>query len=350
MKKFLVCLLAVCMLAFGAVAFTACDEKTAEEGVTLVNISDPANEITPSADFDYMVAAEPAVSAKVKATADNADGMRLEVVGDLQALYGEDGYPQAVLVAKKSLIEAEPAFIASFTAAVQASCEWGNNDSVDIAAVVDAVSSHLPSGTTPTFSEKNLTASVIENCAISYVSAQDSKADVTAFLAELSGVGDQTFSASDAFYYSGSTEAGSVTDAALDVDVYMPDGAPALSMAQLLNDENEFGCDLSYNVVPATTIQTYVTGEDPQAEICVLPVNAAAKLLGSGENYQMLATLTHGNIYILSAKHTDTQITADNLATLLEGKRVGCIQLSNVVGLTLQSVLKANGIEYTVGE
>lgn len=350
MKKFLVCLLAVCMLAFGAVAFSACDEKTAEEGVTLVNISDPANEITPAADFDYMVAAEPAVSAKVKATANNAEGSRLQVVGDLQELYGEGGYPQAVLVAKTSLIEAESGFIATFMNAVKESTQWVNDDQVNIQTVVEAVSSHLPDGTTPSFSTKNLTAQVIANCAIRYVSAAESKQDVQAFLAELSDVGEKTFSAADAFFYTDEVTASGLTDASREIDVYMPDGAPALSMAQLLNDENEFGCDLSYNVVPATTIQTYVTGEDPQAEICVLPVNAAAKLLGSGENYQMLATLTHGNIYILSAKHTDTQITADNLATLLEGKRVGCIQLSNVVGLTLQSVLKANGIEYTVGE
>lgn len=349
MKKFLVCLLAVCMLAFGAFAFTACDEEAAEEGVvTLVNISNPAGEISPVADFDYMVAAEPAVSAKVKGSAGNPDGSRLEIVGDLQELYGEDGYPQAVLVAKKSLIEAEPAFIAAFTAAAQASCEWVNQSDVDISAVVSAVQSHLPDDATPTFSANNLTADVIANCAIEYVSAANSKEDVTAFLEELSAVGEQTYSVADSFFYTGTATAGNVTDTSLAIDVFMPDGAPALSMAQLLSNESAFGSEnFSYNVVAATSIQAYVTGNDPQAEIAVIPVNAAAQLLGTGSEYQMLATLTHGNIYILSAKHTDTQLTAENLS-LLEGTRVGCIQLSNVVGLTLRSVLRANGIEYTV--
>ena len=86
---------------------------------------------------------------------------------------------------------------------------------------------------------------------------------------------------------------------AVDADVYAPDGAPALALAQLMKEEMQFSGSVRYHVVAATTIQTYVTGEDPQAELCVIPVNAAAQLLGSGEKYVMLGTVTHGNIYIL---------------------------------------------------
>ena len=63
------------------------------------------------------------------------------------------------------------------------------------------------------------------------------------------------------------------------IDVYMPDGAPALSMAQLMSEENDFDANVQYHVVNANTIQTYVTGENPDAELCVLPVNAAAQAL-----------------------------------------------------------------------
>lgn len=170
------------------------------EVVNLFNISDPANEITPAANFDYMVAAEPAVSAKVKATAGNTAGAQLIVVGDLQELYGQGGYPQAVLVAKKSFIEAEPAFIAAFTAAVAESCEWVNAADVDIASVVAAVSSHLAEDATPSFNANNLTAEVIGNCAIEYVSAADSREEVTAFLAKLGNVG-ANLSVEDDFFY-----------------------------------------------------------------------------------------------------------------------------------------------------
>ena len=65
------------------------------------------------------------------------------------------------------------------------------------------------------------------------------------------------------------------------IDVYAPDGAPALALAQLMGEEMQFGSNkpVNYNVVNANTVQTYVTGENPQAELCVLPVNAAAMAL-----------------------------------------------------------------------
>ena len=68
------------------------------------------------------------------------------------------------------------------------------------------------------------------------------------------------------------------------VQVYMPDGAPALALAKLMN---EGGTDAEYHVVDSSTIQVYVTGDAPAADVCVLPVNLASKLLGTGEEYQM---------------------------------------------------------------
>ncbi len=134
-----------------------------------------------------------------------------------------------------------------------------------------------------------------------------------------------------------------------EADVYAPDGAPALALARLMGEEMQFGGKVSYHVVNANAIQTYVTGEAPQAELCVLPVNAAAKALGSGETYQMLGTVTHGNIFILSNTQK-TALTAENIKEQLEGKVVGCIQLENFVGFALQIVLDRYDIEYAVIE
>lgn len=142
------------------------------------------------------------------------------------------------------------------------------------------------------------------------------------------------------------------------VDVYVPDGAPALALAQLMNEESQFDSSLSgkaysgvtYNVVSASTIQTYIAqGDESTADICVLPSNAAASVLGSGESYQMLGTVTHGNVYWLSQYYYDTELTADNLSTQLSGKKIGCLQLSNIVGWMLKIVLSNANITYSVG-
>lgn len=134
------------------------------------------------------------------------------------------------------------------------------------------------------------------------------------------------------------------SDEEADYYVYMPDGAPALAMAQLLSEDMGFGNNVYYEVVDSSTISTYVTGENPKADVCILPVNQAAQLLGSGESYQMLGTVTHGNLYILSKTYTET-ITTENLSSLV-GKSVGVINLSAVPGLTFKTILENASIDY----
>lgn len=125
--------------------------------------------------------------------------------------------------------------------------------------------------------------------------------------------------------------------------VVMPDGAPALSVAKLLAEDEE-GDEVTYQVVDSSTIQTYVTGENPSADACVLPVNLASKLLGSGETYKMVGASTHGNLYIISAT-TNEEVTKDNISSLA-GKTIGVVNLANVPGLILKSVLTDNGLGY----
>ena len=120
------------------------------------------------------------------------------------------------------------------------------------------------------------------------------------------------------------------------IDVYLPDGAPALALAlPMYEDKKDDGVE--YHVVSATTLHTYATGENPAAEVCVMPVNAAAKLLGDGSVYQMAAVLTHGNLYLLAKE--DTTYTRENISDLV-GKTIGVLQLNNVPGLTLKACLK----------
>lgn len=127
--------------------------------------------------------------------------------------------------------------------------------------------------------------------------------------------------------------------------VYAPDGAPALALVNSIEDKAE---KFEYHVVDSSTIQTYVTGEEPEADFCILPVNAASKILGTGTVYQMLGTVTNGNLFFLSAEDNE-DLTQDNLSTLV-GKSVGVVQLPNVPGLTLQVVLSKYKIDYQIVE
>lgn len=130
-----------------------------------------------------------------------------------------------------------------------------------------------------------------------------------------------------------------------DITVYMPDGAPAIAVAGAMHaDTADDG--VCYKVVKADTIASVVSYEkdSDNADICVMPASTASKLLGNGEKYALAATLTHGNLYLISKK-SETKYTTDNLSELL-GKTVGVLQINAVPGLTLKATLKKHGIAY----
>ncbi len=129
------------------------------------------------------------------------------------------------------------------------------------------------------------------------------------------------------------------------VTVYMPDGAPALALAELMHLDT-VDDEVEYYVTKADAIASKVSFEDEtkNADLCVMPLNLAAKNAKVQENYVMLGSVTNGNLYMISK--AETQYTADNLDALI-GKTVGVLQINNVPGLTFKAVLKANEIEYT---
>lgn len=135
------------------------------------------------------------------------------------------------------------------------------------------------------------------------------------------------------------------------LSLYLPDGAPALSVARLMDDEAILDQAIEYSVVSASTIQAFVTGENPTADFCILPVNLASKLLGSGDSYKMLGAVTNGNLFILNKKSPDNtgyqspDISTENISTLI-GSRVGVINLANVPGLTFKAILNDNSLAY----
>lgn len=128
--------------------------------------------------------------------------------------------------------------------------------------------------------------------------------------------------------------------------VYMPDGAPALSMAMLMSEDTADD-GVTYRVVKGTAVKESVTGENPKADVCVLPLNLASKLLGSGNTYQMLGTVTHGNLYLLS---TDTSVLYEEKSSLssLVGKKVGVIEIASIPGLTFKAVLNDAEVAWQV--
>lgn len=118
-----------------------------------------------------------------------------------------------------------------------------------------------------------------------------------------------------------------------------PDGAPALSIAKFINDNENFGMDatIDYSVVSASNIGGFM--QQGKADFIVIPVNAASKLYkaNASDPYKMLSVITHGNLYLMSSDGTNT-------LEGLKGKVVGVIGQGLVPDLTLKAILSDNNL------
>ena len=124
------------------------------------------------------------------------------------------------------------------------------------------------------------------------------------------------------------------------VTIYAPDGAPSLAIAKIVSDGK-------IGDTTATTVIT--TGEDvvakamsKQADIAVLPTNAAAKVYNvTGGEYLMLSVNVFGVLYVVGTE----QLT--DIAQL-NGKTIQSIGLGNTPEYVFKRVLSHKGL--TVGQ
>jgi ABC-type nitrate/sulfonate/bicarbonate transport system substrate-binding protein len=125
-------------------------------------------------DADCFVVAEPAASAQAK--------KGYSIVGDLQALYGgENGYPQAVLVAKNELIETYSAWTEDFVKKAETAAAWLQE--ADGAEIVSTVSAHMEdAGTQTSLKAPLLSTAVVNRCGIRFTYASADVAEINGFL------------------------------------------------------------------------------------------------------------------------------------------------------------------------
>lgn len=119
------------------------------------------------------------------------------------------------------------------------------------------------------------------------------------------------------------------------VQVYMPDGAPAVSMAKLIADGYD---NTEFNVVTPTDIASYVASGT--ADIAIVPTNAAANLSSKGANIAMVAVTNFGSLYLIGNGEPVAELSE------LKGKVVYSIGKGNVPDLVFRILLDAADIEY----
>jgi hypothetical protein len=255
---------------------------------------------------------------------------------DLQELYDgvEKSYPQAVLMAKTSVINQYSAEISGMAQKFNENVEWIKANPVE---AVNAVNANLQEGVTPSLAANAITSKVVENCKIYWQGASDAKGQVKKYISDIISVEQASAKAiNDDFFYAPVTAEKTERQAFTFV---APDGAPALAIAKFIADGQSFGIDLpfNYNIVASSTIGGFM--QKGSADFMIIPINAASKLYkaNSADPYQMVAVITHGNLYVMS----DEQITIKDL----KEKEVAVIGQGLVPDLTFKAVLNKNGMK-----
>lgn len=342
MKKFVALILSVLSL-FAVFAFSACGNR----GEIKLKYYNSASELIPAlktGKISYGLLPEPAATNLENMTkADGKTWFRL----DIQELYDKDtkSYPQAVMLVKESLLKSFPNLVNTLGTKFADNAAWVvANPNEAVSAIYD--SGVCAEGVTPSFKAAVLTEKVVGNCNISWQSAEDAKKTVKDYLNEIIGINDKSANAAtDELFYNGTAE-GEFT--AETVEVYCPDGAPALAIAKFIYDTDKFNEDFGtgksfrYHVVAADNIGGAV--QQGKGDIVILPVNAASKLYKahSADPYKLVSVVTHGNLYIMCSEEIE--------AKDLKDKTVGVFGMGNVPDLTLQTVFKKLGFKTEIAD
>ena len=329
MKKFLTMLLSV-MLLVVAVFGSACSPEL-EKGKVNIKYYQKGKDIVSA-----MLAGSETIGLVPEPAATNLEAKYLEQKGtplyrlDLQELYDKDNkaYPQAVLMVKKSVLGANPNLVSSLQTKITESASWiKQNQAIAVNAINSKGGVDLNAQT--------LTENAIDGCKIYWQSASDAKTSVKNYINKIIDIDSTKASAvSDDFFYTSAVEGGNQKET---YTFMAPDGAPALAIAKLIYDNDNLGTGktVEYSVISSTLVMPNLSSGS--ADIIVAPVNLASKLYkANGNDYVMVAVITHGNFYILST-------TNISLADL-NGKQVAVPNQGAVPDWTFKMVLYKNNL------
>ena len=123
------------------------------------------------------------------------------------------------------------------------------------------------------------------------------------------------------------------------IKIYLPDGTPALALANIMDNNANFSNKITtFNIVPADNISAAFNDD---ADIAVMPTVVAAKLYSKGAKIKLLSTNIFGNLFIMGVNNSATDFEG------LKGKVV-----YTTVGTTIslfKYLLTENQIEYVEG-
>lgn len=125
------------------------------------------------------------------------------------------------------------------------------------------------------------------------------------------------------------------------VNVGAPDGLPAIAIAKLASEKTKIkdNYEVKYSL-EATSDELSTDVMKESLDLAIVPSNMASVAYNKTSNYQILGTVGMGSFYLVSS---DSSITG--IDESLSGKEVGAIGKGLTPDITVQSLLKEQGID-----
>lgn len=125
---------------------------------------------------------------------------------------------------------------------------------------------------------------------------------------------------------------------AQNINFLVPDGLPAMSIANMISDIKNIGEDTITYKVERASDALVVDMLKREGDIGIVPSNFSAQLYNKNLNYKILGTVGWGSFYVISR---------DNISSIndLKGKKVYTFGKGLTPDIIFQSILEAKGLD-----
>lgn len=124
------------------------------------------------------------------------------------------------------------------------------------------------------------------------------------------------------------------------LQIYVPDGAPAMAIANIIESGSIGKHKTAVTITTGENVKAKCVGVKHEADVAILPTNAAVAVCSTTDAYQLFTTNVWGLLYVIGSSNVSD-------LSELNGKKVASIGLGDTGERLFKRILDDNNVSYT---